>query len=108
MTEISFSSYHCSKYVLTAHQNLIFLPAVISAEVLAWIILDNTFLKPYTTYLFTPYLVIIWTLVGIVYEIWNFDEPVFLFAGSIFILIVGKSFWLNYYNWFERERNYNK
>ena len=103
-----------TKLLIERHtKNPVFIAGVISAEVLAWVVLDNTFLKPYTTYLFTPYLVMMWTLIGIVYKIWDFNEPIFLFAGSILILSVGKLF--GYLNkilctpiWFKCEQNNNE
>ncbi len=65
---------------------------VLAVMLLLHIILDNLIFKTCTRYLFTPYLVLIWALAGIVYKIWDVSEPTALFAGAVLILATGKWF----------------
>ncbi|CAH1777438.1 unnamed protein product, partial [Owenia fusiformis] len=67
--------------------------AILAGELLLWAILDNFVLDKFTRYLITPYIVVVFALVGVIVKNWNPDtrnsimNAVLLGVASAFLLI---------------------
>ena len=63
---------------------------ILTLEIVIWVILDNIIFQRVTRYLFTPYAVLIWALVGSVDKNFEKDNPVSIFTGSLLVIAIGK------------------
>ena len=61
--------------------------AIFTLEVVAWFIFDNFVYEKLLRYVFTPYLIIIVSITGILSRNWNPNKPNSIFTLSLFTLV---------------------